>query len=228
MAYELRTRNGHNMYDMASMMQKSIRRCDIERASYRAYELYGNFSEYMWRRLLVISAEDVWGIMTKEIIALKNADDIVNKKRKGYEKDAIFVAKAVYLLCIAKKSRDACYVACNFMIPDEVLPEDQIEHMDVEQIKEMRLKDSEIPEWVFDIHTLRGKKAGKTDVEMTVNEEKALKPHQLDFFSDCSWEKAYEDDMKKGRMNDKELFMYNKYLKGKPFNPMKELIEDDE
>ena len=82
MEYELTTRNGHNMYDVASLMQKSIRRCDIEKASYAAYELYGNFREYMWRRLMVISAEDCYGIMTKEIVALYQADDQVNNGRK--------------------------------------------------------------------------------------------------------------------------------------------------
>lgn len=216
MSYELRTRHGHNMYDMASMMQKAIRRCDIERASYAAYELYGNFQQYMWRRLLVISAEDCYGIMTKEIVALKNADDIVNKSRKGYEKDAIFVAKAVYLLCIARKNRDACFVACEFMIPDDCLDESEIEHIDMKRLEEMRIADSQIPEWVFDIHTLRGKAKGKTDVEMTINEQKALKPHQIGLFDECGWQESFEDDIKHGRLNGKEQRLYETYLKDKP------------
>ncbi len=228
MAYDLRTRHGHNMYDMASMMQKSIRRCDIEHASYAAYELYGNFTKYMWRRLLVISAEDVYGIMTKEIIALSEADEIVNKGRKGYDKDAIFLAKAVYLLCIARKNRDACYVACNFMIPDETLDESEIPHLSLEQIENMKLRDSDIPQWVFDCHTIRGKQNGKTDVDMTVTEQKALKPHQMGIFDNCSWERAYVDDRVHGRLSDKEWRQYEKYLQGKPFNPSKEMIEDDE
>ena len=36
MSYDLRTRNGHNMYDMSSMLQKSIRRCNYELAGYAA------------------------------------------------------------------------------------------------------------------------------------------------------------------------------------------------
>ena len=228
MAYNLTTRHGHNMYDMASMMQKSIRRCDLEKASYAAYELYGNYAQYMWRRLLVISAEDCYGIMTKEIVALKIADDIANKNRKGYEKDAIFVAKAVYLLCMARKNRDACYVACNFMLPDECLDESQIEHIDIDRLQEMRYADSQIPDWVFDVHTLRGKARGRTDVEMTITEQNALKPHQLGLFDDCGWQRSYEDDIKHGRLSQKELYQYEKYLKDRPYNPSTSLIMEDD
>lgn len=83
MAYDLVTKNGHNMYDMASMMQKAIRRNNPNLAGYAAYELFGNFHTYMWKRLVVVSAEDCYGIMTKEVIALKLADDFCNKGRKN-------------------------------------------------------------------------------------------------------------------------------------------------
>lgn len=230
MMFKFATRNGHNMYDMASMMQKSIRRCDIQRASYAAYELYGSYSTFMWKRLLVISAEDCYGIITKEIIALKLADDEVNKGRKGYDKDAIFVAKAVYLLCMARKSRDACFVACEFMIPDEPLDEDKIPHLDPKEIAEMSMEDSEIPDWVFDCHTLKGKFRGKTDVQMTFDEQLALNPYDGSTFGECGWQRAYEDDMKHGRMNDREMYWYDKLLKDKPRGEdvAKELIMEDE
>ena len=51
--------------------------------------------------LLLVEAPDchicgrLLRIMTKEIVALKIADDTVNKGRKGYDKDPLFVAKAV-------------------------------------------------------------------------------------------------------------------------------------
>lgn len=71
MAYDLRTLHGHNMYDCASMLQKAIRRCNPNLAGYAAYELFGNYHTYMWKRLVVISAEDCYGIMTKEIYCPK-------------------------------------------------------------------------------------------------------------------------------------------------------------
>lgn len=223
MGYELETRNGHNMYDIASLLQKSIRRCDLEKASYAAYELYGRFSQYLWRRMLVISAEDCYGIMTKEIVALYQADEFVNNGRKGYDKDAIFLAKAIYLLCMARKNRDACYVACNFMIPDRIMNPKAIPHLDLEELEKMQT----LPEWVYDIHTIKGKKMGKTDVEMTVNEQNALTPHQIGLFDDCSWKNAYEDDYYKGKLSSREWELYNKYLADKESNPSRDLIIDE-
>ncbi len=42
MAYRLETRSGHNMFTMASLLQKAIRRGDKERAGYAAMELFGS------------------------------------------------------------------------------------------------------------------------------------------------------------------------------------------
>lgn len=187
MGYALITRNGHNMYDMASMMQKAIRRGEIKLASYAAYELFGRYSNYAWKRLLIISAEDCYGIMTKEIVALKISDDIVNKGRRDYDKDPIFIAKAVYLLCVAKKNRDACYVACNFMEASELLDESKIEHVDIGEIERMNLRNSQIPDWVFDCHTIKGKMNGKTILDMIVDEQAALEPKQIGLFDDAEW-----------------------------------------
>lgn len=201
MAYEPTTKHGHNMFDMASMLQKAIRRCDFERAGYAAYELFGAYHTFLWKRLVVTSAEDCYGIMTKEIVALKLADDIVNANKKGYEKDPLFVAKAITLLCMARKNRDGCYVACNFMNTGEVLSEDQIEHVD---IANCNLGVEGIPDWVFDCHTLKGKKNGKTEVDMGEDEQKALTPHQLSLFDYGSWQ-AHDDKRRaSGRITKKE------------------------
>lgn len=220
MAYDLVTRNGHNMYDMASMLQKAIRRNDIERASYAAIELFGNFHTYLWKRLLVISAEDCYGIMTKEIIGLKLADDEVNKGKKGYDKETLFIAKAVTLLCMARKNRDACYVACNFMTSDTILNEDEIEHID---ITKSRLN-GEIPDWVFDCHTLRGKKMGRTDIDMIISEQQALQPLQIGLFDDASWEPYYEHKINKGNCSKREIAKFNNFKAGKERNPQKDNI----
>lgn len=182
--YEMLTKNGHNFYDISSMLQKAIRRQDYERAGYAANELSGKFRNYLWRRLLIISAEDCWGIITKEIIGLKLADDEVRKSKKG-ENGNIFISKAITLLCNVLKNRDACYFACNFMNSDDMIPENEIEHVDIEKCE---LENKEIPEWVFDVHTLRGKRSGKTIYNMIVDEQNALKPHQIGLFDDMPWD----------------------------------------
>lgn len=212
MGFSFRTRNGHNMYDMSSMLQKSIRRCDFNRAGYAAMELFGNYHTYLWKRLLVVSAEDCYGIMTKEIVALKIADDTVNSGRKGYDRDPLFVAKAITLLCLARKNRDGCYMACNFMLPDRILDEASIPHVDVEKCS---LGVEGIPDWVFDVHTLKGKAAGKTDLDMTIAEQKALEPKQLGFFDECSWENYYTWARSEGNCGDKEWNDFQGFRSGK-------------
>ena len=75
------TKNGYNMFEMSSMIQKAIRRCDIPHAAYAATELYPSYRAMLWNRLLTVSAEDCYGIMTKEIVALSQADERVNAKK---------------------------------------------------------------------------------------------------------------------------------------------------
>ena len=197
--YDLITRNGHNMFDMSSMMQKAIRRGDYDRAGYAAMELSFRYRNYMWKRLLVISAEDCYGIMTKEIVALKMADDFINKNKKG-EKEIVFISKAITLLVYARKNRDACYLGCNFMWADRTLDPKEIE--EVKSIEECQLLDAKIPDWVFDVHTLTGKIRGETINDMIIREQEALTPHQVGLFDDPNSEKQYNWD--------KYLDTYNK------------------
>lgn len=213
-SFDLITRNGHNMYDMASMLQKSIRRSDIERAGYAAYELYGNYAKFLWKRLLVSSAEDCWGIMTKEIIALKNADDVINAGKAGYNKDPLFVAKAITLLCMARKNRDACYVACNFMTASDPMDPMEIENIDISELQ--RIKDSDIPDWVFDVHTIKGKMRGKTEVDMGEDEQRALTPHQLGLFDYGDWS---NHDKKRENITPKEKAFLEETYNYRVLNP---------
>lgn len=115
---KLTTRNGHNMFDMASMLQKAIRRNKVGYAMYAAYELYGRYYGMLWKRLIVISAEDCYGMISKKILELKNLDDTMNIGKEGYDRDMQYAEQAVKILCAANKNRDACYAACNFMIVD--------------------------------------------------------------------------------------------------------------
>ena len=82
------TKNGYNMYDMSSMLQKAIRRSDIPYASYAARELYFGFRPMMWNRLLTISAEECLGIITREIATLNQADSIM--EWQGFCRKVVF------------------------------------------------------------------------------------------------------------------------------------------
>ena len=99
------TLHGHNMFDVSSMVQKSIRRGKITDALYAAHEMMYRYRSYLWKRLLTVSAEDCNGLMTGKIAQLKEKDCISNKDE--------FVSSAVNLLVNASKNRDADYFVCN-------------------------------------------------------------------------------------------------------------------
>lgn len=386
MAYPY-TEDGYNMYDMLSMLQKAIRRCDYENAGFAAYQLRNSYRSTMWNRLLVISAEDCFGVLTKELIALKKQDD----RFKLYKKDANDLSKtdqiisnAVALMCRSKKSRDACYFACNFVLasrnprvitpPDEFcnelyrrtkgkdegkgkdmeydqsgfvqmsffleepesdfhssIPESEMEiaktgaalqialkHRDMDMIgyemdalrhkhrdflwdvlidyakntvrfsaeieiealreadnivnrkkkdkdeifiskaaillchytdsrfetvlssevvkhiscidwpsikvkpmETCKLQNGKIPEWVYDCHTLKGKRMGKTDWDMTTTEQSALFPLQPAYFDEASWIYTYEQDYENGDATSEQMIPIREYAKKHPANPVK-------
>ena len=63
-------------------MQKAIRRADAAVAGYFALELWtSGYRDYVWKRLFTISAEDCYGVITKEIEALWQGHELVNKGR---------------------------------------------------------------------------------------------------------------------------------------------------
>ena len=191
MAYnQLLTKNGHKLSDMSNLLQKAIRRGDPDLAGYAANEMFGRYHAYLWRRLLVISTEDCYGVITKEIMALKEADDIANERRKAYEKEKLFVAKAITLLLYCKKNRDACYFACNYMLSEKVLKEDQYLNLDDCKF------DGELPDYCIDCHSYEGKIRGKTVKEFIDTEEAALGggvgEKRKGMFDDKPWDKFLE------------------------------------
>ncbi len=67
----IRTIHGYDFFEVSSAMQKAIRRGDACVAGYFALELWhSNYRDYVWKRLFTISAEDCYGLITKEIEAL--------------------------------------------------------------------------------------------------------------------------------------------------------------
>ena len=95
-------------------MQNSIRHGDYEIAGYCLWELLPQYESYLRKRLLVISAEDCYGIITKEILNLC--------RTPGDEA----LEKAVSLLCLTKKSRDGDYFVCNLMFNDGTVEGDKL------------------------------------------------------------------------------------------------------
>lgn len=176
---KLYTQRGYDFYEVASALQKSIRRGNVELAGYMALELFPKYSEYCWKRLLTISAEDCYGIVTKEVMALYDAFHVINKGKKGEQlKGRIFISKAVILLCMTKHNRDADLLSNYIYDKKYRLTDEQIEKM----FEEVRQEKMSIPDYVYDVHTLKGKFAGKTKEDFFREEQSSLKYEQLSLF----------------------------------------------
>lgn len=175
MGYQkLYTEGGYDLMVMASMLQKAIRRNDAKHAGFAAREMAGRYRNYLWKRLLTVSAEDCYGIMTKEIHALMESDKFVTAGRN--KKTRIFIGKAVTLLLYARKNRDADYFSNSYMQKQCVIEDD--DYLNIDDFTEI----GDIPDYVYDIHTKEGRKRGKTKDDFWHDEEEGLQNKQIGLF----------------------------------------------
>lgn len=170
------TQSGHNLYEISSLLQKAIRRGHAKYAGYAACEMMVRYRPLLWKRLRTISAEDCYGCVTQEIIALQQADEMENGKN-GVVKSSIYIAKALTLLIRTPKNRDADWLACN-LINSRFL-------LDIDKCHE---KLDKLPDYTYDVHTLRGKYMGKTKEDMIRDEQNALHPHKEGLFDKFPWD----------------------------------------
>ena len=178
MKKELRTVRGYVLGEVASALQKAIRRADARLAGYWTIEMFeSGFREYLWRRLLTISAEDCWGLITFEIEALYRSWQVIDRQKKGAGR--IFVAKAAILLAQARKCRDADHLTNLVYDPATIDPT----HLEA-ALDEARKSPEAIPDYALDCHTSKGRRAGKTKRGFFKDEYRALKPRQPGLFDD--------------------------------------------
>jgi replication-associated recombination protein RarA len=148
----MHTPNGHMAGEVASALQKSIRR-GLERESlYWASELYlAGFQDYLWRRLRVIASEDVG--MADPMVAVQVralGENFADQRRHNAKSkspggtisgERLFITQAVMILARAPKSR-------------------MVDHA-VMAIFEGPRPPIEIPDWALDKHTGAGKRLGR-------------------------------------------------------------------
>lgn len=172
----IRTVSGYDFFEVSSAMQKAIRRSDTAVAGFFALELWASgYRDYVWKRLFTISAEDCFGLITKEVEALWQGHELVNKNA-AEPKGRIFISKAVILLCECRKNRDADHLQ-NFIYDRK--------DIDIEKwIDDVRRYPITIPAYTFDVHTRKGKKQGRTKEEFFRDEYEALKPCVPGLFDD--------------------------------------------
>ena len=117
-----------------------------------------------------------------KIVNVKEDQVVIEDKRKGYEREPLFISKAITLLLYARKNRDADYFSCNCMQSERVKNFDEY----------LRIEDCEfsgMPGYAYDCHTLEGKRRGKTVADFIVEEQKDLKPYQPGMFAEESWDR---------------------------------------
>ena len=174
----LYTQRGYDFYEVASALQKSIRRGDVELAGYMALELFPKYANYCWKRLLTISAEDCYGVITKEIEALHRSFEFINQGKRELG-GRIFISKAVILLCQCKHNRDADLLS-NYVYDKKYdITDEQIDALFAEVRSEKMMQ---IPEYVYDVHTRKGKRSGKTKADFFRDEQDALAYKQASIF----------------------------------------------
>lgn len=183
MAYRMFTKRGYDLFEVASALQKSIRRGDAKTAGYMALELEASgYRRYVWKRLFVISAEDIAGCVTKEVEALYNAFMRINEGVKKLDKPEgrIFIAKASILLAQAYKSRDADHLII-YVYDREKISNKKANNI----LKTVTEADKmEIPEYAYDCHTAKGKAMGKTKEDFLKTEFEALNPRDKGLFDE--------------------------------------------
>ena len=176
MRYHLTTIRGHSLLDVASALQKAIRRGDARLAGYWTIELFeSNFKDYLWRRFLTISAEDCAGVITQEVEALYRSWQLIDRQKKGGGR--VFCAKAAILLAQAAKCRDADHLT-NLVYDRKAIDAAKLEA----SLDEARKSPEKIPDYAFDVHTSKGKSGGKTKDQFFLDEYAALKPRQPGLF----------------------------------------------
>ena len=173
---KLRTIRGYALLDVASALQKAIRRGDARLAGYWAIELFeSRYQRYLWRRLLTISAEDCWGLITREIEALMRSWELIDRQKPGGGR--IFAAKATILLAQARKCRDADHLT-NLVYDRQAIADQDLER-DLAQAREQT---EAIPDYAFDCHTQEGRRQGKTKADFFRDEFQALTPREPGLF----------------------------------------------
>ncbi len=144
---DVRSVHGYPMDLCVAALQKHIRRGETEPAVRVAFEMAMTspyFCEWMWKRLRLISVEDIcFGEPRAQIVV-----DALDRIRREFYRDGgihpMYFTHAIRYLCQCRKERGSC---------------------DLEHVMERRIARGEmpvqLPDYVFDKHTARGQAMGR-------------------------------------------------------------------
>lgn len=150
--YRFETKHGYPLDEVASALQKSIRRGQEREACFWAYILIDDGKwRYMWRRLAVMASEDIGNADPMAAVMVHSLAELsklsTNNWASGKRPEGVHEMQAVQYLARAKKNRSA---------DDAVV------------VMGRRIKDGErleVPEHAIDGHTARGRSNGIKKME---------------------------------------------------------------
>lgn len=142
--FELRLIDGYEFDEVASALQKSIRRNKEYEACYWLYILHASgYYKYCWKRLLVIASEDVGNGNPLACIVVnalrQNYEYCIDSKKRNSGDAILFLFQAAMYLCRSEKLREA----------------DTLVNLLLKEYKQGKRLD--VPEYAIDPHTAKGK-----------------------------------------------------------------------
>lgn len=145
--YRLITRGNYPMDEVASALQKTIRRGREEEALFWALELESSYPVYVWKRLMIIACEDIGMANPQAAILVQSlwaGYEAIRKSSATKHVDEDVLTFAVLYLCRSLKNREV----------------DEFKNA-VAGARDKGLK-LEVPDYALDMHTQRGRAMGRT------------------------------------------------------------------
>ena len=144
---DVRTRHGFPADEIISALQKEVRRGHTENAALIAYEMATTspaLEAYLWKRLQVISVEDVgWGEIQAPVL-IHTLSEMVDQLDRQDGERLLYAVHAVRYLCACAKDRSSDEMV-NWLMG----------------VVESGQRLPEVPEYALDMHTARGQKMGR-------------------------------------------------------------------
>jgi replication-associated recombination protein RarA len=144
---DVKTRHGFQADEVISALQKEIRRGQVENAALLAYEMATTSPEleaFLWRRLLVISVEDIGFGEVLAPVVMYNLHQVCEVLGRGAGERLLMTIHAVRYLCTRMKDRSS----------DEMV-------MWMKREVEGGTLRPTIPDYAIDMHTRRGQELGR-------------------------------------------------------------------
>ncbi len=182
-SYEMKTVSGLDFYVCSSAFQKFVRRGLEHEALWYGTELYmSGYDEYVWGRIRIIVSEDIGlanPMLLAQIDSLYSTYTDLKKKKNKHQPEKLQFIHAIMLIARSPKSR---------LVDNKVSYYFDLRNSNPQP---------EIPDYVYDMHTLTGKIKGRGNDHFY--EEAALINNVGDIteefsFRDMVWELYKEKD----------------------------------